>query len=73
MRGVISEGIGGGGGGGGLSLPEVNGLLRMLWERKTSLEQRAAEANLELLMHFLQASRSDHRFTPIPTLLVYLW
>ena len=42
---------------GALALKDVNELLQLLWERKQVLEQQQAEANLELLLHFLQHSR----------------
>jgi len=42
---------------GALALKDVNDLLQLLWERKQVLEQQQAEANLELLLHFLQHSR----------------
>ena len=40
-----------------LKLTELNSLLQTLWERKQQLEQQEAEANLELLLHFLHHSR----------------
>ena len=42
---------------GALALKDINELLQLLWERKQVLEQQQAEANLELLLHFLQHSR----------------
>ena len=58
VQGFLSKSnSGSGGGGGGLNLDDVNGLLQVLLERKRSLEQHAAETNLELLLLFLQASR----------------
>lgn len=61
VSGFLGESHGGGGHGGNgssaLNLDDVNGLLRVLQERKASLEQHAAETNLELLLLFLQASR----------------
>lgn len=61
VSGFLGEAHGGdsngGNGSSALNLDDVNGLLRVLQDRKTSLEQHAAETNLELLLLFLQASR----------------
>lgn len=47
-----------GGGAGGLSDADLEGLLTVLHARKQALQQRSARDNLQLLLHFLNFSRS---------------
>ncbi|KAK9823349.1 hypothetical protein WJX72_002097 [[Myrmecia] bisecta] len=49
-----------------LKLNELNSLLQVLWERKQQLEQQEAEANLELLLHFLHHSREEKPLSGMP-------
>ena len=44
--------------GGGLSEADLEGLLSALYARKQALQQRSAQDNLQLLLHFLTYSRS---------------
>jgi Zinc finger, C3HC4 type (RING finger) len=48
----------GGAKGGGLSEADLEGLLSALYARKQALQQRSAQDNLQLLLHFLTYSRS---------------
>lgn len=42
-----------------LSGPELDSLLHQLWDAKQAAEERERRGNMELLLHFLQASRED--------------
>ena len=40
-----------------LSLPEVNGLLTCLWQKKEAMEKQESQAKMQLLLQFLHHAR----------------
>ena len=44
---------------GELSLPEINGLLTCLWQRKEAMEKQESQVKMQLLLQFLHHARRD--------------
>ena len=42
-----------------LSLPEVNGLLTTLWQKKEAMEKQESQVKMQLLLQFLHHARQD--------------
>ena len=42
-----------------LSLPEVNGLLTCLWQKKEAMEKQESQVKMQLLLQFLHHARRD--------------
>ena len=58
---------------GKLSLPEVNGLLTCLWQKKEAMEKQESHTKMQLLLQFLHHARQAADLLTVETLAVGCW